>query len=194
MDLVNNGFHPLKICRITCLDVWRTTVNMINGDILSLAKSPSFRRRMTYVYPLLDPFFFSSFRRFVACQQSLASTGGGLSILADDAKWQAVEQLSNDSIVGVRIGIARLAGSILGKILTLHACFPCLPALENVLRDTTAVPRRIFDVIDHLQHDSSPEVRSYIPNMAALQQGRTSFPSHSDSFLTFSRPPPLLHC
>jgi len=35
------------ICRIACRDVWRATVKMISEDILSLAKSPSFRRRMT---------------------------------------------------------------------------------------------------------------------------------------------------
>lgn len=148
------------ICRIAPQDVWRPTVNMIHEDILSLANSPIFRRRMT----------------FVACQQALASSAGGLSILVDDARWHTLERLSNDSIVGVRIGVARLSGSI----------------LENVLRDTSVVPRRIFDMIDHLQRDSSAEVRSYIPSMTDLQQGRTIFPSHSDSFLTFSRPPPLL--
>ncbi|KAG1754514.1 armadillo-type protein [Suillus lakei] len=148
------------ICRIAPQDIWRHTFNMVNEDMLSLANSPIFRRRMT----------------FVACQQALASSAGGLSILVDDARWHALERLSNDSIVGVRIGVARLAGSI----------------LENALRDTSGVPRRIFDMIDHLQQDSSAEVRSYIPSMADLQQGRTTFPSHSDSFLTFSRPPPLL--
>lgn len=147
------------ICRIAPQDVWRPTLNLINEDILSLANSPIFRRRMT----------------FVACQQALASSAGGLSILVDDARWHTLERLSNDSIVGVRIGVARLSGSI----------------LENALRDTSVVPRRIFDMIDHLQQDCSAEVRSYIPSMVDLQQGRTIFPSHSDNFLTFSRPPPL---
>lgn len=147
------------ICRIAPQDVWRPTLNLINEDILSLANSSIFRRRMT----------------FVACQQALASSAGGLSILVDDARWHTLERLSNDSIVGVRIGVARLCGSI----------------LENALRNTSVVPRRIFDMIDHLQQDSSAEVRSYIPSMVDLQQGRTMFPSHSDSFLTFSRPPPL---
>ncbi|KAG1877876.1 armadillo-type protein [Suillus subalutaceus] len=147
------------ICRIAPQDVWRPTLNLINEDILSLANSPIFRRRMT----------------FVACQQALASSAGGLSILVDDARWHTLERLSNDSIVGVRIGVARLFGSI----------------LENALRDTSVVPRRIFDMIDHLQQDCSAEVRSYIPSMADLQHGRTIFPSHSDNFLTFSRPPPL---
>ncbi|KAG0705908.1 armadillo-type protein [Suillus ampliporus] len=148
------------ICRIAQQEVWRPTLSMIYEDILSLANSPIFRRRMT----------------FVACQQALASSAGGLSILADDARWHTLERLSNDSIVGVRIGVARLAGSI----------------LENALRGISAVPQRIFDMIDHLQQDSSAEVRSYIPSVAHLQQGRRVFPSHSDSFLTFSRPPPLL--
>lgn len=147
------------ICRIAPQEVWKPTLNLINEDILSLANSTIFRRRMT----------------FVACQQALASSAGGLSILVDDARWHALERLSNDSIVGVRIGVARLAGSI----------------LENALRDTSVVPRRIFDMIGHLQQDSSAEVRSYIPSMADIQQGRTMFPSHSDTFLTFSRPPPL---
>lgn len=147
------------ICRIAPQDVWRPTLNLINEDILLLANSPIFRRRMT----------------FVACQQALASSAGGLSILVDDARWHAVERLSNDSIVGVRIGVARLAGYI----------------LENALRDTSVLPRRIFDMIDHLQQDSSAEVRSYIPSVTDIQQGRTIFTSHSDSFLTFSRPPPL---
>lgn len=148
------------ICRIALQDVWRPTLNLINEDILSLANSPIFRRRMT----------------FVACQQALASSVGGLSILVDDARWHTLERLSNDSIVGVRIGVARLSGSI----------------LENALRDTSVVPRRIIDMMDHLQQDSSAEVRSYIPSIANLHQGWTIFPSHSDSFLTFSRPPPLL--
>ncbi|KAG2158366.1 armadillo-type protein [Suillus bovinus] len=147
------------ICRIAPHEVWKPTLNLIKEDILSLANSPIFRRRMT----------------FVACQQALVSSAGGLSILVDDARWHTLERLSNDSIVGVRIGIARLSTSI----------------LENALRDTAVVPRRIFDMIDHLQQDSSAEVRSYIPSVADLLQGRTIFPSHSDSFLTFSRPPPL---
>jgi len=147
------------ICRIAPHDVWRATLNLVNEDILSLANSPIFRRRMT----------------FVACQQALVSSAGGLSILVDDARWHTLERLSNDSIVGVRIGVARLSASI----------------LENASRVTSVVPRRIFDMIDHLQQDSSAEVRSYVPSMADLQQGRTIFPTHSDSFLTFSRPPPL---
>ncbi|KAG1756528.1 armadillo-type protein [Suillus paluster] len=148
------------ICRIALQDVWRPTLNIVHQDMLSLANSPIFRRRMT----------------FVACQQALASSVGGLSILVDDARWRTLERLSNDSIVGVRIGVARLAGSI----------------FENALHATSAVPHRIFDMIDHLQQDSSAEVRSYIPSVANLQQGQRVFPSHSDSFLTFSRPPPLL--
>jgi serine/threonine-protein phosphatase 4 regulatory subunit 1 len=43
----------------------------------------------------------------------------------DDARWHALERLSNDSIVGVRIGVARLAGSILGMLLTLHLAPHC---------------------------------------------------------------------
>ncbi|KAG1744480.1 hypothetical protein EDB19DRAFT_1906728 [Suillus lakei] len=157
------------ICRIAPQDIWRHTFNMVNEDMLSLANSPIFRRRMT----------------FVACQQALASSAGGLSILVDDARWHALERLSNDSIVGVHIGVARLAGSI----------------LENALRDTSGVPWRIFDMIDHLQQDSSAEKP---PAVSPMATGRmfgwislsllTPLPPclHLTLSITFCEPSPFL--
>lgn len=36
------------------------------------------------------------------------------SYLADQSNWRALEQLASDGIVGVRIGVARLAGCLFG--------------------------------------------------------------------------------
>lgn len=52
--------------------------------------------------------------RYVACQQALASSSQVDSYLADQSNWRALERLASDGIVGVRIGVARLAGCLFG--------------------------------------------------------------------------------
>ncbi|EGO20928.1 hypothetical protein SERLADRAFT_410491 [Serpula lacrymans var. lacrymans S7.9] len=105
---------------------------------------------------------------FVACQQALVfATQSGKSVLMvnDMVHWRAFSQLANDHIIGVRIGVARLTGIICYKLSG----------------DSKPVPQHILDLVKHLLQDSCQENR-YRTNSV--------FPTHVDTFLTFSRPPP----
>ncbi|KIJ68977.1 hypothetical protein HYDPIDRAFT_105528 [Hydnomerulius pinastri MD-312] len=141
--------------------VWPAVLEKLRQDILALAYSSAFRKRMTYV----------------ACQQALASSSEGNSYVADDANWEALDQLADDSIIGVRIGVARLAGSLFDKFA----------------RSSAHIPQRVVDLVDHLHLDSSAEVRSYVPSPMDLRQERSAIPNRSGAFETFSRPPPVMH-
>lgn len=98
----------------------------LRADVRVLAQSDTYRRRMTYVAQL----FISSssvfvlsvasimliassvFFSFIACQQALILPGpdGQSAVSNDDSFWETLVGVANDSIVGVRIGVARLVG------------------------------------------------------------------------------------
>ncbi|KAG6376438.1 armadillo-type protein [Boletus reticuloceps] len=136
---------------------WRTALNLLGHDILQLAYASSFRKRMTYI----------------ACQQALASTCQVDSYLADQSNWRALERLANDGIVGVRIGVARLAGFLFDKSA----------------RYSAHVPQPVAALVDRLRMDCSAEVRTYVVSPA----GQPTYPDPSGPFATFSRPPPTTH-
>ncbi|KAH7889291.1 armadillo-type protein [Phlebopus sp. FC_14] len=141
-------------------DKWIAVLDRLRPDILAMAYSTSFRKRMTYI----------------ACQQAVASSCAETAFVSDEVNWKALRQLADDRIIGVRIGVARLAGSLLGKSA----------------RSSTPIPRQVVELVEHLQEDSSREVRSYVSLSVDGVQGGWAFPSESGAFRTFSRPPPTM--
>ncbi|KIK59789.1 hypothetical protein GYMLUDRAFT_44246 [Collybiopsis luxurians FD-317 M1] len=152
-------------------NVWMTFKgkNLLDGirsDFMAMARSEMSRRRMTYI----------------ACQQSLllpGPEGGDPPMEIDDELCSTLVSLASDSIVGVRIGVARLIGFICGQQRKLAKLIPPL----------------LLAVIPVLSQDSSNEVRSYVldcleehPKGGSHQElNRTT--KSAISALTFSRPP-----
>ncbi|KAJ7710018.1 armadillo-type protein [Mycena rosella] len=141
----------------------------LRKDLRTLSQSAAFRQRMT----------------FVACLQALligAADGRSL-ITSEDGLWTAVFPLADDSVVGVRIGVARLARV----------------ASERSQNSHQRVSGALLDLVRHLSLDSSHDVQSYVLdflNPAAPGRDATSaevletqLPRHP-KFATFSRPPP----
>ncbi|KAG8217817.1 armadillo-type protein [Butyriboletus roseoflavus] len=108
---------------------WRSVLDRLRRDILQLAYASSFRKRMTYV----------------ACQQALASCSQVDNYLEDRSNWQALEQLASDGIVGVRIGVARLAGCLFG-LFTICNAVTCSIAVWNfsLVRFTQALQLDVY--------------------------------------------------
>ncbi|KAJ7470660.1 armadillo-type protein [Mycena latifolia] len=140
----------------------------LREDIRTLSRSETYRQRMT----------------FVACLQALllgASDGRSLITFEDDL-WAAVFHLADDSVVGVRIGIARLARL----------------ASERSRNSHQRVSGSLLDLVRHLSLDSSHDVQSYVLDFLNAAPGRDATPAEVTRTLshrrpnltTFSRPPP----
>ncbi|KIK98846.1 hypothetical protein PAXRUDRAFT_30878 [Paxillus rubicundulus Ve08.2h10] len=142
-------------------DAWAAVLERLHQDILALAYSPSFRKRMTYI----------------ACRQAVASSSEGDGCVADTADWEVLRKLASDNIIGVRIGVARLACSLSDKFA----------------RSSGHVPQMVIDLVHRLRLDSSAEVRSYVPSSMDIQQDRLAPPIQCGVFETFSRPPRRPH-
>ncbi|KAJ7740714.1 armadillo-type protein [Mycena maculata] len=140
----------------------------LRADIRTLSQSEIHRQRMT----------------FVACFQALLVGGpdGKSFIPSEDDLWSAVSYLADDSVVGVRIGIARLARV----------------ASERSQNSHQPVSGFLVDLIRHLSLDSSHDVRSYVrdslntpgPSDATSAEVAHLPPPRRSKFATFSRPPP----
>ncbi|KAF7338382.1 hypothetical protein MVEN_02063900 [Mycena venus] len=139
----------------------------LRENIRTLSQSELYRQRMT----------------FVACFQALIveAPDNKPFITSEDALWSAVIPLADDAVVGVRIGIARLARV----------------ASE---RSQNRPQQSLLDLIRHLSLDSSHDVRSYVADSLnaapapGLSSGATSEiteirPPRRPKFATFSRPP-----
>ncbi|KAI6028785.1 armadillo-type protein [Pisolithus orientalis] len=142
-------------------DKWAVVLDGLRRDIIALAHASSYRKRMTYV----------------ACQQSLVSMTEKNSFVVDDTNWEALRQLAHDRVVGVRIGVARLAKSLYDK---------------HTRSSGLQVPQRIIDLVEQLRRDTSTEVRSYVPKVVDFcDETHATGSSRSGVFATFSRPPPI---
>lgn len=138
-------------------DAWMVVFDRLRRAVISLAYSSSYRKRMTYV----------------ALQQSLVSLTQENAFVMDDTNWEVLGQLADDSVVGVRIGVARLAKTVYGK------------------HHSGAELQRITDLVDRLRRDISAEVRSYVPSAGDIHvEIDGAVPTQSRVFATFSRPPP----
>lgn len=140
-------------------DTWAVVLDGLRRDITALAYAHSYRKRMTYI----------------ACQQSLVLMKEKNPFSMNDTNWEAVRQLARDRVVGVRIGVARLAKSL----------------YDEDTRSCGFVAQRTVDLVEELRHDASAEVRSYVPNVVDIcgETPATGL-NRSGVFATFSRPPP----
>ncbi|KAI0065473.1 ARM repeat-containing protein, partial [Artomyces pyxidatus] len=125
----------------------------LSADVREMAHSSIFRRRMT----------------FVACYQALLTANGYQMIVEDSPYRYCLAQLSEDPIIDVRIGVARLVGTIYNQFI----------------RSGLSFPQPLDEILQRLQADAAPGVRAYVPAVPTQDFG--AFP---DSFATFSRPPP----
>jgi len=140
----------------------------LRKNIRTLSQSELYRQRMT----------------FVACLEALIvdAPDNKPFITSEQELWSAVTHLADDVVVGVRIGIARLARV----------------ASE---RSQSSRQQSLLDLVRHLSLDSSHDVRSYVAdslNAASTHEnssGATSAevtsirPPRRPKFATFSRPP-----
>ncbi|KAF8969979.1 armadillo-type protein [Flammula alnicola] len=145
-------------------------VDDLHRDLVKLATSSNYRRRMT----------------FIACQQTLAlatDNNGQLVISCDDDFLRSVADLANDGIDGVRIGVARFAALVHG----------------NFLHHSRSIPSILHDLVQRLSQDSSHEVQSYVADLSLGEPSGGSGVSLASSrryrkrlveLATFSRPPP----
>ncbi|KAJ3756748.1 armadillo-type protein [Lentinula raphanica] len=170
-----DAVNTVRTAAISILpNLWMTfkDKNFLEGlriGFLSLARSETSRRRMTFVY--------------IACHQALLlprPEGTGPSMELDDELCRTLSSLAFDPIVGVRIGVARIIESI------------CAESRKNA----KFVPSPLLDVIPVLSQDSSHEVRSYVADClnpsANSYQGTDKVRSVSTSLAAsnFSKPPP----
>lgn len=144
---------------------WKTRPDLLSrlsSDIRSLARSGSFRKRTT----------------FVSCKQSLLLSAEADTVVVDDVFWEAISVLVHDSIVDVRIRVARLLGLIFDKYSTVDA----------------SVSLKAMAHAERLAQDSSHEVQAFA--RATLRHNirlGTEVPSQATrSAILFSRPPPAV--
>lgn len=128
-------------------------VDNLNRAVSQLLSS-TFRRRMT----------------FASCQRSifLASIDAGQkpSVALSDDMLRTIHDLSQDSVVDVKISVARFIGSVCDKFA----------------RESESVPPLLAEIVQRLSQDSSLSVHIYIPDPATLLGGQQSvtFPSSDE--------------
>jgi len=176
---LQDGVAAVREAAITALPhIWSTFADQeavltgLREDIRTLAQSEIYRQRMT----------------FVACLQALllCAPDGKSVITSEDDLWSAVSHLADDSVVGVRIGIARLARA----------------ASERSQNSHQRVSGSLLHLVRHLSLDSSHDVRSYVLDLLHAAPGHDATSAEVTTsrtglrrpkFATFSRPPPSPH-
>ena len=134
--------------------------------------------------------------RFIACQQRLVLSGDEETItrLERDEFWDRLFALSDDMIPGVRIGLARLVGIVMGELwncvfdkfhltsgdLLIGGCLRTDKFYRDSPHQLTSRPLR--DIVDKLSRDRVEEVRAYVLAGGAKAPMAGTGP--------FSRPPP----
>ncbi|KAI0692388.1 armadillo-type protein [Cytidiella melzeri] len=148
------------------LTVWASRTEVMKtvwNDVLSLAKSTSYRQRMT----------------FLACHQAILQ----LNVRAGDFLGvpflQTLSSISEDSIVDVRIKVARLLGAFSDELTGLPQ----------------EVSQVFYELATRLSQDPSPDVRAFAqplvvhwPPVSTSRERISSAVARSTA--NFSRPPP----
>ncbi|GBE82030.1 hypothetical protein SCP_0404060 [Sparassis crispa] len=119
-----------------------------------------------------------SFRKrttYIRCQQVLIVSNQGDVVITDDAFWEALSALVHDPVVDVRIHVARLLGSVSERYY-----------------DNPLVLERISAYAQHLEHDTSHDVRAFAHSVLAhtVALPVAGPPEATKSAFMFSRPPP----
>ncbi|ESK96848.1 heat repeat family protein [Moniliophthora roreri MCA 2997] len=148
---------------------------VLRTELRILASSDTSRKRMT----------------FIACLQALTQPqpSGEVALTFEDEACPPFETLTNDPILGVRIGLARLMGTTFAR----HT------------DSGKPIPQRVLKVVNVLKTDTSDEVKAFVaglhaeeqlksPNADSLRSSSSSSSararSSSVTVSTFSRPPP----
>ena len=137
----------------------------------------------------------------MACLHALVvPSDKGLPVVPlDDEFWKSVSNLADDTIVGVRIGVARLLGFVSGTLkrnfwvmLSQHNNQHLPGRLHSSPRPLSSI---FWDLVHRLSCDDSQEVRLYIPDPSQLSEFNvgltvnTKTKERFSNLLTFSRPP-----
>jgi hypothetical protein len=134
----------------------------------------------------------------VACLQALVTPRdqGLPTIPLDDDFWKSLSVLADDTVVGVRIGVARLLGFVSGSHFPDHVRQHNTQNLLDCLHSSSRpLSGMLWDLVHRLSQDDSHEVRSYIPDPSRLGESHlglsvTRTKARVSNILTFSRPPP----
>ncbi|KAF8580913.1 hypothetical protein K439DRAFT_1619480 [Ramaria rubella] len=142
-------------------------VEALRDDLQGLAFADLRRRRATYV----------------ACCRALVDGENGEAEVAREDFWENIIQLSQDSVIDVRIGVARLLGEVCDKFY---------PHPESW-------SPRVLETIRRLAQDPARDVRAFVgfllmpvktPRIRLFQTVPTPITPPDMTFATFSRPPP----
>lgn len=140
-------------------------LRMLDEEVYLLASDSSCKKRLT----------------FIETQSALLKQTPLQDISLETSFWTTVAELSRDSILDVRIAVARLASFIHDMAMRGGSPFPPSSALS--------------EIVTRLSQDPSSDVRSFV-SFSSIAQG--GVPEHSPvdetsgvpSVTTFSRPPP----
>ncbi|PFH50675.1 hypothetical protein AMATHDRAFT_75468 [Amanita thiersii Skay4041] len=145
------GKHPTKLIEL-------------RAYLQTLAHAPTYRKRMT----------------FVACQQALFGHDHSAQIIFDleQDTLNSIEKLANDTVEGVRIGVARLVGIV----------------CERLMQRGLPITGALLTLAAQMSQDKSHDVQSFIPKLFSMPQRsspQASSKKRISTVQTFSRPPPL---
>jgi serine/threonine-protein phosphatase 4 regulatory subunit 1 len=151
-------------------------------DVLSLARSTSYRQRMT----------------FLACQQVILQSDLRINDFLDEVFLQTISILAEDSIVDVRIKVARLLGAFRGTLLLRSYCesHELMWFLDGSDRLPHEASRTFYELAKKLSQDPSSDVKSFSEPLLATwppdaPPRRKSPGELAKITANFSRPPPL---
>jgi len=122
----------------------------------------------------------------------LASIDAGQkpSVALTDNMLRMMFELSQDSVIDVKISVARFVNSVCGAFPQPIKA-PTMRLIrtwsDKFIRETEPIPALLVDILRRLSQDSSPSVKMYIPESAALLGG---IPAHGEKLApaVFSQP------
>ncbi|KAI0273673.1 armadillo-type protein [Gloeopeniophorella convolvens] len=112
---------------------WPSVSERVDADVQALARSGSFRQRVT----------------FVACYQAILG-GQGFTSLVSASYWRCLVDLAADRVVDVRIGVARLVGLLNSQYLRDGRTRPNVlqEVTSQLLRDDSSNVRAFLSIVD----------------------------------------------
>jgi len=122
----------------------------------------------------------------------LASIDAGQkpSVALTDNMLRMMFELSQDSVIDVKISVARFVNSVCGAFPQPTKA-PTMRLIrtwsDKFIRETEPIPALLVDILRRLSQDSSPSIKMYIPESAALLGG---IPAHGEKLApaVFSQP------
>jgi len=151
-----SAYPRLYRCAIESPDVLRLLVR----EVMSLAYEQSYKKRLT----------------FIECQRALLLDRSQPSDVLDDAFWQALHLLSEDQIVDVRIGAARIVSLAWDK--------------NSLQSRSSALPLWVQGIVLRLAQDPSNDVRAFVLHIPVPDFRPSVLEDVTPTSSIFSQPPP----